>query len=76
MPNSYVDNDERGFDGESMSDWFTGSGCVLLKVLMWYVFGVRGDLDGLTVAPASYMPFQTASITLQVKGAEVSIEYK
>jgi cellobiose phosphorylase len=76
MPNSYVDNDERGFDGESMSDWFTGSGCVLLKVLMWYVFGVRGDLDGLTVAPASYMPFQRASITLQVKGAEVSIKYK
>ncbi len=51
MPNSYVDNDERGFDGESMSHWFTGSGCVLLKVIMWYVFGVKRGLNGLTVSP-------------------------
>ncbi|MBQ4270011.1 MAG: hypothetical protein IJB97_10235 [Clostridia bacterium] len=75
MPNSYVHNEERGFDGESMSDWFTGSGCVLLKVLIWYVFGARGDLDGLTVAPASYIPFSSASAKLKMKGAEIAIEY-
>lgn len=75
MPNSYVENEERGFDGESMSDWFTGSGCVLLKVMMWYVFGVKADLDGVTVSPAAYIPFKQACITLQIKGAELTVSY-
>ena len=73
MPNSYVENAEKGFDGESMSDWFTGSGCVLLKVLVWYVFGVRAGLDGVTVSPAAYLPFASGEITLNVKGKAVKI---
>ncbi|MBO5480725.1 MAG: hypothetical protein J6A63_06030 [Clostridia bacterium] len=76
MPNSYVENAEKGFDGESMSDWFTGSGCVLVKMLIWYVFGVRADLDGVTVSPCSYLPFERMQTTLNVKGANVTIEYK
>ena len=73
MPNSYVENAEKGFDGESMSDWFTGSGCVLLKVLVWYVFGVRAGLDGVTVSPAAGLPFENGEITLTVKGKAVKI---
>ena len=75
MPNSYVENAEKGFDGESMSDWFTGSGCVLLKVLIWYLFGVRADLGGLSVGPAAYIPFDKASVTLYFKGAELTLSY-
>ena len=76
MPNSYVANEEEGFDGESMSDWFTGSGCVLLKVLIWYIFGVRPTLDGVYIMPANYIPFEKASIKLKIKGVEVSICYE
>ncbi|MBQ8320024.1 MAG: hypothetical protein IJX81_04000 [Clostridia bacterium] len=76
MPNSYAFNEECGFDGESMSDWFTGSGCVLVKVLMWYVFGIKADLRGLSVEPASYIPFKYASTSLQVKGTRIAVLYQ
>ncbi len=76
MPNSYIYNEEKGFDGESMSDWFTGSGSVLVKVLAWEVFGVRADFDGLTICPAAYFPAARASITLQVCGSEITVNYK
>ena len=76
MSNSYLYNEERGFDGESMSDWFTGSGCVLLKAIVWEVFGLLPDLAGLTVRPANYFPTNEASIKMQIKGAEVSVIYK
>ncbi len=35
MPNSYCYNEQYGFDGESMNDWFTGSGCVLGKIVFF-----------------------------------------
>jgi cellobiose phosphorylase len=47
IPNSYIHNIEKGLDGESMNDWQTGSSNVLLKVLIWYVFGFRPELDHL-----------------------------
>mgnify|MGYP006932848264 CR=1 FL=1 len=49
---AYIENEEKGFDGESMSDWFTGSGCVLGKVLFFCVFGVRPNLQGVEICPA------------------------
>ncbi len=76
MPNSYVYDEEKGMDGESMSDWFTGSGCVLLKVLLWYVFGVRADLDGVCISPSAHLPFASAEITLQVRGAEIVLRHE
>ena len=76
MPNSYAENPDEGFDGESMSDWFTGSGSVLIKILIWYVFGVRPTLDGVYISPSDYMPFEKATITLRVKGTEISIRYE
>ena len=76
MSNSYLYNEERGFDGESMSDWFTGSGCVLLKILIWEVFGVLPDLNGLAIRPAAYFPTNEASISMLVKGCEVTVLYR
>jgi cellobiose phosphorylase len=76
MPNSYVHDDERLYDGESMSDWFTGSGCVLIKILTWYVFGITPDLDGVTICPCNFMPCESASATLRVKGVNVNITVK
>lgn len=76
MPNSYVANEEKGFDGESMSDWFTGSGCVLLKVLLWEVFGIHADLDGVRITPPEYMPFDKAELTIRLRGELKHIVYE
>lgn len=76
MPNSFIYNEERGFDGESMNDWFSGSGSVLIKLLFGGIFGVRPNLDGVEIRPSSYMPCEKASITLNVKGAKVNIVCK
>ncbi len=74
MPNSYIYNEEKGFDGQSMSDWFTGSGCVLMKVLVRGIFGVEPTLDGVKICPASYIPFKKAQLDIIVKGAKLKIE--
>ena len=76
MPNSYVHNEEKGFDGESMSDWFTGSGAVLGKVLFFGVLGLHLDLNGVTVAPAKSTLFRELKTVLRVKGGELEISYK
>ena len=76
MPNSYAFNEEKGFDGESMSDWFTGSGCVLMKSLIGGVFGVRPTLDGVKIETASYMPCKKAEITLKIKNTPIRVCYK
>ena len=76
MPNSYVHNEEKGFDGESMNDWFTGSGCVLLKVLFGGIFGVKPTLDGVKIQMNAYMPAANAQINLCVKGCEIALRYQ
>lgn len=76
MSNSYCYNEELGIDGESMSDWFTGSGCVLIKVLLWEIFGVKADLNGVRVCIPDYVPFKKGNITLNVRGAKLNISYE
>ncbi len=76
MPNSYIYNEEKGFDGQSMSDWFTGSGCVMMKALVKGAFGVEPTLDGVKIAPAGYIPFDNASIDIIVKGCKIHINVK
>ena len=76
MSNSYSFNEELNLDGGSMSDWFTGSANVLIKTLVWYVFGIRPDLKGLTIAPANYLPFESADIKLKVKNSLITLNYK
>ncbi len=76
MPNSYIHNEEKGFDGESMSDWYTGSACVLIKSLIGGVYGIRPTLDGVKIDTAAYMPCESAEITLRVKGSPLHLIYK
>lgn len=76
MPNSYIYNEEKGFDGESMNDWFTGSGCVLIKTLIGDIFGVRPTLDGIRIRTAEYMPCKSARIDLCVKGRLLRVRYR
>ena len=76
MPNSYIYNEELGFDGESMSDWFTGSGCVLVKALVRYILGVRPSLDEVLIMPANYIPMEMLKGSFIVKGCEISVIYK
>ena len=76
MPNSFLYNEERGFDGESMSDWFTGAGCVLIKLIVNGMLGIKPDLGGVRVRPASYMPFKSMSITVKLKGTDLTVIYE
>jgi len=76
MPNSYSYDIEKGFDGESMSDWFTGSGCVFVKILIWHIFGIQADLDGLTVCPSKEPPIKKMSLSIMVKGVKVLLNYQ
>ncbi len=76
MPNSYVHNKEIGCDGESMSDWFTGSGCVFGKVLFFCLFGVRPDLTGLEICPAVNGSMKEMRTVLKLKGGEVDLSYR
>ena len=76
MSNSYMYNEEKCLDGESQNDWFTGSGCVLIKALVWNIFGISPSLDGLNIAPANYFPTKNAFIQMRVKGCEISVSYR
>ena len=76
MPNSYSYDEEKDFNGESISDWFTGSGCVLIKTLIRGVFGFNENLNEVEVAPAKYLPSKEASITMMVKDCAVTISYQ
>lgn len=75
MSNSYAYNEELGLDGESMSDWFTGSANMLIKTLVRHAFGIRPDLDGVLISPPLYAPFKSARISLTVKGKRITLEY-
>ena len=75
MPNSYIENKNKNYDGESMSDWFTGSGCVLIKILIRGIFGINVDLDYLKIDFPTYTPFTNAMIDLKIKKGDIHIEY-
>ena len=75
MPNSYSYNEEAMMDGESMSDWYTGSANTLIKSLVRGLFGVNPTLDGLYLTPAKYVDTKLASCSLVVKGTLVKINY-
>jgi cellobiose phosphorylase len=75
MPNSYCFNKDKNIDGESMSDWHTGSSNVLLKILIRFVFGIEPHYEGLWVQPASYMPFEKFSLNIKIRNCNVCINY-
>lgn len=76
MPNSYIYNPQEGLDGESMSDWFTGSGAVLLKVIVRCILGVEPDLHGIGIMPARFMPAREIDCTLCVRNCRLHFMYR
>ncbi|MBR6676143.1 MAG: hypothetical protein IKL24_02295 [Clostridia bacterium] len=76
MPNSYCENADYGMDGESMGDWHTGSGAVLVKETIRYGFGIHPSIDGVRIQPPAYFPAERAEITLNVKGASLTLTYE
>ena len=77
MPNSYGENKELEIDGESMSDWYTGSSNTLLKAIVFDMFGVNPCLDNkLTINPTNYFPSEEASLVLTIKNKKITIKYK
>lgn len=75
MPNSFSYNEGKGFDGESMSDWFTGAGCVLLKLLLHGMLGIKTTLEGVRIHPVSYMPFKDMEMIVKIKNKSFRISY-
>ncbi len=76
MPNSYCSDNDYGFDGESMGDWYTGSGTVLIKNIIKCAFGIEPNLQGLKLLPAKYFPSKKAEISLKLKGFNVTVKYQ
>ena len=76
MPNSYCFNPDYNIDGESMGDWYTGSGCMLIKTIVGNGFGIRPEPDGLKIVTASTIPFENASVTVVYRGKKLSVNYK
>lgn len=75
MSNSYIYNEELGLDGESQGDWYTGSACVLVKVIIWKVFGIDCDLENILFNPSKFIPFNSAKIELNIRNKRVFVEY-
>ena len=76
MPNSYCIDGAYDYDGESMGDWHTGSGAVLIKNFIKYGFGIEPSMDSVKIIPASYLPTDTASITLSIADKEITMNYE
>lgn len=77
MPNSYGYNPELGIDGESMSDWYTGSSNTLLKAIIFDMFGIKPQIgDELVIEPTNYFPSDNAEISLPIKGKKVTVRYQ
>jgi cellobiose phosphorylase len=76
MPNSYCIDGDYDFDGESMGDWYTGSGAVLIKNFIKYAFGVEPDMNNLKIIPTAYFPSNSAQITLPVCDKMITLKYE
>ena len=76
MPNSYCRTETYEIDGDSMGDWYTGSGTVLIKALVKFGFGISPELDGLTVQTPAKMPCNDAKLQITVKGHPITLVYK
>lgn len=76
MPNSYCQDDYYGFNGESMGEWYTGSGTVLIKEVIKCAFGIEPTLSSLKIAPASYFPTDKAKIEFNIANKRVCLNYQ
>lgn len=76
MSNSYVYNEEENMDGESMSDWYTGSATVLIKTLVHSFFGIKPNLDGVHIKIPKYLPSNNMTLKLKIKNKPFCISYE
>ncbi len=76
MSNSYLDNPERGLCGQSVIDWYTGSGTVVLKNVIRSILGLNPDLDGLVIKTAKTLPCKYINADVLLKGKKIKFEYK
>ena len=75
MSNSYLYNEECGIDGESASDWQTGSAPVLLKIIINQICGFNPSFDGLTISPCGKLPFTGFTFELNNERFDISVKY-
>lgn len=77
MPNSYIYNEDLGVDGESMSDWYTGSSNTLIKTLVFDLFGIKPKLNNeLYIYPQKKMFFKEAELNIKIKNKNIHLIYK
>lgn len=76
MPNSYCYNEEFQMDGESMGDWYTGSGAVLMRSIFEYALGIQFEIDGVKISTPSYVPCNEITVKANIKNHNVKFIYK
>lgn len=76
MPNSYCYAPEWCADGDSMGDWYTGSGTVLIKELVRHGLGVYPLLGRLMISTPAYMPTDEVEMNFTLRGKKVTFRYK
>ena len=76
MPNSYCCNEELNIDGESLGDWYTGSGAVVTRCIFEYAIGITADLGGMRISVPSYMPSDRISLNFSAKGKNIEFLYE
>lgn len=76
MPNSYCIDGDFDFNGESMGDWHTGSGAVLIKNIIKCGFGIEPMMNDVKFIPSAYFPSSQAEITLSICGKKVTCRYE
>ena len=73
--NCYQYNKEFGKDGTSGSDWYTGSGAVLMRCIYEGALGIQAGIKGITIATPDYLPADNVSAELTLKGKKVKFTY-
>ncbi len=76
MSNSYLDNPEIGYFGQSPIDWYTGSGTVCLKNIIRGLIGIVPNLDGIVLRTAKQLPCRQLFADCTIKGREIHFEYE
>ncbi len=75
MSNSYFHNTEYEMDGESMLDWYTGSGTVLLRGIVENALGIQPDLNGFNIKFPDYVPSNDLTAEFKIKNCKVKLSY-
>ena len=75
MPNSYCRAPEFDIDGDSMGDWYTGSGTVVIKELVRYGFGIQPQIGSLLLCAPASMPTASASVNFVLRGKSLTLRY-